>query len=129
MKILLAMGLAAATLAACGSQHDAPPTAAIPTPTVRPSATAVPQPTATPTPELSVYTVQRGDTLSAIAARTHRAMSDIVKLNNIADPNKIMAGQKLLLPPEPTATASPSSSGGSAGSAQAAASGSKPPPP
>lgn len=43
------------------------------------------------------YTVQRGDTLSKIAAKYGTTYQEIAKLNNIADPNKIYVGQKLCI--------------------------------
>ena len=39
------------------------------------------------------YTVRKGDTLSGIAARFGMSLTDIVKLNGIADPNLICPGQ------------------------------------
>ena len=39
------------------------------------------------------YTVRKGDTLSGIAARFGMSLTDIVKLNGIADPNLIYPGQ------------------------------------
>ena len=44
------------------------------------------------------YTVQRGDTLSAIARRYGTTVAEIVRLNNISNPNLIITGQKLLIP-------------------------------
>lgn len=41
------------------------------------------------------YTVKSGDTLSGIAKKYGTTISKIVSLNNIANPNKIYAGQKL----------------------------------
>ena len=41
------------------------------------------------------YTVRKGDTLSGIAARFGMSLTDIVKLNGIADPNLIYVGQAL----------------------------------
>ena len=43
------------------------------------------------------YTVQRGDTLSGIAVNFKVAMSELMKLNNIADPDAIYPGQQLLI--------------------------------
>jgi LysM repeat protein len=40
-------------------------------------------------------TVKRGQTLSQIAQAHHTTVAAVAKLNGIADPNKIMAGQKL----------------------------------
>lgn len=46
----------------------------------------------------ATYTVQRGDTLSAIAARYHSSVSAIARANGIANPNLIHVGQKLTIP-------------------------------
>ena len=43
------------------------------------------------------YVIQRGDTLSGIAAANNTTVDELVKLNNIADPNKIYAGNELIL--------------------------------
>ena len=47
--------------------------------------------------EASVHRVQRGDTLSAIAAQHGTTVQALVNLNNIADPNNIYTGQELRL--------------------------------
>ena len=45
------------------------------------------------------YTVQKGDTLSAIAVLNNTTVNEIVKLNKeITDPNKIKVGQIITLP-------------------------------
>jgi LysM repeat protein len=44
------------------------------------------------------YTVQKGDTLSAIARRFNASMDDIRNANNITDPTKIRVGQVLFIP-------------------------------
>ena len=41
------------------------------------------------------YTVKKGDTLSGIAARFKTTAGDLVRINNIKNPNVIYAGQKL----------------------------------
>lgn len=43
------------------------------------------------------YTVKRGDTLSGIAAKYGTTYQKIAKDNNIANPNKIYTGQKLII--------------------------------
>lgn len=45
-----------------------------------------------------VYTIQRGDTLSKIAARYGTTVAILVELNNITNKNRIYAGHKLLIP-------------------------------
>ncbi|MCX6028590.1 MAG: LysM peptidoglycan-binding domain-containing protein [Chloroflexi bacterium] len=47
---------------------------------------------------LRTYTVQHGDTLSGIAARYTVALSELMKLNNIADADAIYPGQQLRIP-------------------------------
>lgn len=73
-----------------------------------------PTPDATPTPtaavETTTYIVQRGDTLFIIAQRFRTTTAELIRLNNIANPNVIYVGQRLLVPasgsvrtPAPTA--------------------------
>jgi LysM repeat protein len=61
--------------------------------------TPAPAPSATPAPQS--YTVQRGDTLSAIAKRFYGHASEyrrIAEANNIANPDLIHPGQQLVIP-------------------------------
>ena len=47
--------------------------------------------------------IKKGDTLAKIAKANNVSIADLVRLNNIADPNKIYAGQSLILSgPAPT---------------------------
>lgn len=46
----------------------------------------------------STYTVGRGDTLSAVAAAFGVTVADVLKANDIANPNLILVGQMLLIP-------------------------------
>ena len=75
----------------------ATPTAAAATPTAAP-----PTPTtALTTPAsamVSNYTVQPGDSLSAIATRYNTTVDALLSLNNLANPNTLYVGQKLLVP-------------------------------
>ena len=64
-----------------------------------PAAPAAPAPAATPAPQ--TYTVQRGDTLSAIAKRFYCHAGEyrrIAAANNIANPDLIHPGQQLVIP-------------------------------
>ena len=44
------------------------------------------------------YIVQKGDTLSQIAKRHSLTMAELAQANNINDPNRLRAGQKLIIP-------------------------------
>lgn len=64
--------------------------------------TPVPTPTATPkalpTAAPVTYVVKAGDTLSGIADMFGITVDDIVRVNNIADPNALQVGQVLTIP-------------------------------
>jgi len=53
---------------------------------------------------ISVYTVQRGDTLSLIAQRFGTTFAELVKLNNLISPYSIHTGQVLRVPFPPPET-------------------------
>jgi len=119
---------ALATLAVSGFGADVPsaavatasPGAPTPPPSTRATATAAPatpaptsapaspiaaptaaEPTPAPTsaePTLQTYTVQSGDTLSAIAARFNTTVAAIVNLNDLNNANNLRVGQELLIP-------------------------------
>ena len=67
-----------------------------PTPTATP--TPVPTPTPTPAPTPATHTVRAGETLSSISQLYNVAVSVIVDLNDIPDPNNLLVGQRLRLP-------------------------------
>ena len=69
-----------------------------PTPTPTPPATPTPTPAPTPTPK--THRVRLGDTLSQIADFYGVTMDEILSLNNILDPNNLIEGLVLILPPE-----------------------------
>ncbi|MFP2910324.1 transglycosylase SLT domain-containing protein [Pyxidicoccus sp. 3LFB2] len=63
----------------------------------------------------TIHNVSRGDRLSAIAAKYNTTVEKLAKANNIADPNKIRTGQKLVIPDgfdKPTNAKAPSTTGG-----------------
>jgi LysM repeat protein len=69
-----------------------------------PGGSPIPPPARRPAPPpvaLRRYTVQRGDTLFAIARRFGTSVGALVWLNRIADPNRIAVGQVLQLPGAP----------------------------
>lgn len=94
-------------------QTSASPT---PTPTSALPATegAVSAPTAPPVvsptpPGPTLYTVQEGDTLGAIARTYGVSIEDLLVANGLTDPNVLHVGQTLIIPvgPPPTPTAGP----------------------
>jgi LysM repeat protein len=72
-------------------------------PTARPTATPAATPTASPTSAATprTHVVARGETLRVIAARYGVTVESIVALNNLANPDLIVVGQVLLIPPPP----------------------------
>lgn len=59
-------------------------------------------------PEANVYVVQKGDTLSRIAASQKLALKDLAAWNGVSDPNKVEVGQRLrLVPPGQTPAEAP----------------------
>jgi LysM repeat protein len=80
-----------------GQQLRIPGVAAAPTPVVVATATPVPGATGT-------YVVQRGDTLFKLAVRFNTTVAELVRLNNIVNPNIIYSGTTLIVPSAPGAT-------------------------
>ena len=73
------------------------PTIAPPSPTVAPT-TAPTATAAAAEPTFRTYTVESGDTLSAIAARFETTVAAIVNLNELNNANTLRVGQELLIP-------------------------------
>jgi len=90
--ICLAMILLAGCTAGSGGSGDK--VKLVITPVDTPTTTPLAAPTMAPT----TYTVKSGDTLSGIAALFGVSMDDIVRANNIADPNRLSEGQVLTIP-------------------------------
>lgn len=85
-----------------GAAPATAPVVVAPTPTP-----VVVMPTSAPQSQAGSYTVQTGDSLSAIAARFNTTVNAIVAANNIANPSSIFAGQKLVIPGPGAAQAPP----------------------
>jgi LysM repeat protein len=109
MAFLLALLVLVSGCGPAGGGSDEP---------VRLVVTPVPSPTLTPeaapTSPPVTYRVKPGDTLSGIADMFGVTVDDIVRMNNIADPNRLSEGQVLVIPgrsaaatPEPTASGTP----------------------
>ncbi|MDQ6695585.1 MAG: LysM peptidoglycan-binding domain-containing protein [Chloroflexota bacterium] len=76
---------------------------------ITPVATPTSIPAALPTSAPVTYVVKSGDTLSGIADLFGVTVDDIIRVNNIADPNSLQLGQVLTIPgrqagPTPTQT-------------------------
>jgi LysM repeat protein len=84
-------------LAACGDQ-PATPTRETPLPPL-PTVTTTIAVTTTLAPVF--YVVAPGDNLAGIAQRFGITVADLIAANAIADPNRIEAGQQLVVPPPP----------------------------
>ena len=83
----------------------------VPSPTALPPTTA-PAAGGGTTGATGKYTIKPGDTLSGIAQEFGITVEELVKLNNITDPNQIQAGQVLTVPAKgaPTSAAGPTPS-------------------
>lgn len=57
-----------------------------------------PEPTPVPAQQQEVYVVRDGDSLVAIAARYNVTVDQIVEFNNLANPDFVFSGQRLLIP-------------------------------
>ncbi len=67
-----------------------------------PNATATPSTAATTTTAPPVnYQVKRGDTITSIARQFHVPIAVIVAANHLADPDHLVEGQSLVIPPVP----------------------------
>ena len=103
LRALVVTVVLAAALVACGNddEDDAGglPTPAPETPeTEEVEAEPTPTPTPTPTPEATVYEVQEGDTLGAIAAQFGTTVDAIAEANDLDDPDAIFIGDELVIP-------------------------------
>jgi LysM repeat protein len=87
-------GVALVAVGCGGTKHVARTTTLPRATTIAPTTTAPP----------STYTVKGGDTLSAIAKKLGVPLQAIIALNHLTDPNKLSAGQALVVPPTTTTT-------------------------
>lgn len=61
----------------------------------RPQYNVAPEPKPEPTPEPEYYTVKKDDNLTKIAKKYNTTVDELVKFNNLDNPNLIYPGQKL----------------------------------
>jgi len=94
-------------------------TTAMPRPGFRPPVAVERAPESFDAAGASSYSIQKGDSLSKVAARAGVSVREIQELNNISDPNKIRIGQKILLPAH--AKSLPSSSAASSSASKSSA--------
>jgi murein DD-endopeptidase MepM/ murein hydrolase activator NlpD len=76
---------------------SAAPNAVTPAPTARGPTPPSPPPT-TNTASNQIYVVRAGDTLAAIAAQFGVSLPELLRVNNITNPNLISVGQRLIIP-------------------------------
>lgn len=94
LSVLAAGGIALTmSAAACGESVSAPDTLPPIVTTTTTTTTIAPS---TTIPEL--YEIQPGDTLRKIADQFGVRMEDIILLNNITNPDRIEAGQRIKIP-------------------------------
>ena len=77
-----------------GGEPEQPVTQASPS-----AVTAPASPSPSPSPDGETYTVESGDTLSAIAQRFDTTVEAIVEINDLEDPDTLAIGDELIIPP------------------------------
>ena len=60
-----------------------------------------------PTRGIVTYRVKEGDTLGGIAIYFGVSLEDLMALNELSDPNRVVSGVEILIPPPPTETPIP----------------------
>jgi uncharacterized protein YkwD len=69
----------------------------LPSPVIQPAMSSV-LGQVLPSEQSATYTVQRGDTLVAIAGRLGTTVNDLVQSNGLKDPNLLYPGEQLIIP-------------------------------
>jgi LysM repeat protein len=85
---------------ALASAGPSAPPSVLATPAASVAASAAGSPLSSPRPSArpAFYIVQSGDSLGSIAARFGTTVQRLMSLNHISNPNRIVVGQKILLP-------------------------------
>lgn len=109
---LLVVWIMAPRLAPSATLPHAVPSA---TPIMEPTSSSLAIPSAQPSPPATptsiIYVVRKGDSLSWIAEKYDVSMERLMEVNNLTDPDVLVIGQKLIIPPletPPPTKASPS---------------------
>lgn len=89
---------AAATIEASPLPTRSPTPSPKPSPSPSPTTTVAPRATSPPPPVQTIRIVKRGESLTSIAAEYGVTPQAITHANNIADPNLIRVGQRLMIP-------------------------------
>ena len=89
---------AAATIEASPVPTRSPTPSPKPSPSPSPTTTVAPSATSPPPPVQTIRIVKRGESLMSIAAEYGVTPQAITHANNIADPNLIRVGQRLIIP-------------------------------
>lgn len=74
-----------------------------PTAAATESSSPSPFPSPTAEPQTQIYVVTQGDTLSSIARRFGTTVEALVEANELANPDVIVLGQQIIIPPPPVA--------------------------
>ena len=99
LALILAAVLLGITL--IGQQRPEASVSLTPTAVREQDPTASPSPIALPTPATAItYSVQAGDTLSAIAQEHEVSLEALIAANDLADPDVLQVGQILTIPPD-----------------------------
>ncbi len=94
----LAAGMVVFSLAAVAASFIGGDDSAVTTTTSTSTSTTVPASTTTTSAPPSDYTVMPGESLFSIAQKFNLDMQEIIDLNDLADPDKLNAGDMLKLP-------------------------------
>ena len=110
-RLAMIVGLAL-TVAACGRGDDGAAVAGVEITAPSTTETVVPSTTTTPTTTQVNYVVQSGDSLSVIASRFGVSTQQLADFNAISDPNSIVVGQELSIPPTTVAPSTETTAAG-----------------
>jgi LysM repeat protein len=99
-----AVACASLLVALVGCTSDKPDTTTVTSPSSSTVTTVPLVQSTTVTTLVDFYVVEAGDSLAAIAQRFGVTMAAIMAANEITDPNRVLVGQRLTIPPPATTT-------------------------